>query len=110
MIGPWNLNGAVTGAESNVTPARSLKRLSSRHGFGTGLCPMIPAVHWFAERVHSPATGMGRTSAVPSCAVLLVSAPALPLVAPPERRQLEATRSVPTQLVDLRQAPVPCSY
>ena len=70
---------------------------------------MIPAVHWFAERVQSPATGMGRTSAVPSFAVLLVRAPAVPLLAPPERRQLETTRSVPTQLVVLRHAPVPCS-
>ena len=51
-----------------MTPARSLSRLSSRHGFGSGFWPMMPAVHWLVERVHRPATGIGQDVAVPSSA------------------------------------------
>src|SRR3954470_6857693 len=108
LIGPWKRTALVTGAESKVTPERSLTRLSSRHGFGSGLWPMMPAVHWLFERVHSPATGTGRTVAVPSFDVPVVRPPALPLLALPESFHVEATRSLPTQSLLLRQAPVPC--
>ena len=101
MIGPWKRTAFVTGAESKVTPARSLSRLSSRHGFGSGFWPMMPAVHWLVERVHSPATGIGSTVAVPSLAVPVVRPPAVPLLALPESFQVEATRSLPTQLLRL---------
>src|SRR6478735_827846 len=109
LIGPWNRTALVTGAESKVTPARSLMRLSSRHGLGSGLWPMMPAVHWLVERVHSPATGMGSTVAVPSCAVPVVRPPGVPLLALPDSFQDEATRSLPTQLLVFFQESVPCS-
>src|SRR6478735_4599298 len=102
LIGPWKRTGVVTGAESKVTPARSLTRLSSRHGLGSGFWPMTPAVHWLVERVHRPATGMGSTWAVPGFAVPVVRAPGVPLLALPESLYVDATRSLPTQWLVLR--------
>ena len=109
MIGPWKCTAFVAGAESKVTPARSLGALLVRHGFDSGTELMIPAVHWLVERVQRPATGIGSTVAVPSFAVPVVSAPAVPFCALPESFQVWATRSLPTQSAPLRQAPVPCS-
>ena len=70
---------------------------------------MMPAVHWLVERVHRPATGIGSTCAVPGCAVPVVRVPGVPLLALPESWYVAAARSLPTQWLVRRHAPVPCS-
>src|SRR4029078_5978018 len=100
--GPWKRTASAMGAESKVTPARSLTLLSSRHGFGNGFWPMMPAVPWCVERVHSPATGIGSTCAVPVIAVPVVRVPGVALLALPESLYVAAVRALPTQRVVAR--------
>ena len=67
-----------------------------------------PAVHWFIERVHSPATGMGSTFDTPVCVAPVVRSAGLALVAEPDRRKLVACWSV-IQSEDVRQVSGPWS-
>ena len=69
---------------------------------------MIPAVHWFVERVQRPDTGIGSIIALPEADVPVVRLPPLSSD-PPESLNVSAFRSPPTHFCDVRQAPVPCS-
>ena len=69
---------------------------------------MMPAVHWFADRVQSPATGIGSAVALPGTVAPVVSAP-VPGRDPPESLKVSALRSPPTHCCEVCQVPVPCS-
>ena len=72
----------------------------------------MPAVHWLAERVHSPVTGTGGSVDVPGW-LRARRAPAPPVRPPteasPESRYDAARRSRSTYFLARTHVPVPCS-